>query len=251
MAWIFRRSACWFGGPGLPETRNEDITKKLIREFKSMIGTRALEPNSRLPSERELAVRFGVSRGSLRQALKVLQIMGVIQQRVGDGTYLSEDSVAVLSEPVEFLCLMDEISYHELYETRLILEPELAALAAERADRQDIGAIRAAAEKMEDSVEDPRAYRKPDAEFHAAIAQAAGNRVCESVFRSFQKSLAESLGWTSKLSDRHEMAASHRRILEARDAEEARRQMKEHLIWGRDLVLLNERAAAKAGREKD
>jgi len=236
----------------MQETRNEDVTKKLIREFKKMIASRTLGPNSRLPSERELAVTFGVSRGSLRQALKVLQIMGVIQQRVGDGTYLSEDSVAVLGEPVEFLCLMDEISYHELYETRLILEPELAALAAERADRQDIGSIRATVEKMENSLLDPGAYREPDAEFHAAIAQAAGNRVCESVFRSFQKSLAESLGWTSKLSDRNEMAASHRRILEAiegRDAEEARRQMKSHLEWGRDLVLLTERAKAKKIRD--
>ena len=218
-----------------------------------MLGSRLIEPNSKLPPERELAVTFGVSRGSLRQALKVLEIMGVIQQRVGDGTYLSEDSVAVLSEPVEFLCLMDEISYHELYETRLILEPELAALAAERADLHDIGALRSAVERLEESVEDARAYRKPDAEFHAAVAQAAGNRVCESVFRSFQKSLTKSLGWTSQLSDRHEIAASHRRIFEAiegRDAEEARLQMKKHLVWGRDLVFRNEHAEADAADEQ-
>ena len=231
------------------EGRNEDVTKKLIREFKRLIGDRTLEPNTKLPPERELAVTFGVSRGSLRQALKVMEIMGVIQQRVGDGTYLSEDSVAVLTEPVEFLCLFDEISYHELYETRMILEPELAALAAERADREDLSNLRKALEALDDQLEDPLAYKRLDAEFHAAISQAAGNRVCESVFRSFQRSLMQSLGWRSKMQDRHEMAASHRRIFEAiqaRDSSKARQEMKEHLDWGRALVKRRERELADA-----
>jgi len=232
--------------------RNEDVTQKVIREFKRMLAEKSLIAGAKLPPERELAVTFGVSRTSLRQALKVLEVIGVISQRVGDGTYLSGDLAASLGEPIEFLCLVNEISYHELYETRLILEPELAALAAERAHYQDIKSIRAAADRMEQAADDSLKYHRADAEFHHAIARAAGNRVCESVFRNFHESLTRRLGWTSKLSEREETIASHRGILESiedRDAEKARRLTREHLLWSR-RVFAESRRVAMADRRR-
>ena len=67
----------------------DDVTGRLVGVFKNLISEGALTPGGRLPAERDLAEKFGVSRSSLRQALKVLEIMGVISQRVGDGTYFN------------------------------------------------------------------------------------------------------------------------------------------------------------------
>src|SRR5262245_1122917 len=85
----------------------EDVTGTLIGVCKRLISEGSLVPGHRLPAERELAELFGVSRSSLRQALKVLEIMGVISQRVGDGTYLNTAAPAILAEPLEFLILLD------------------------------------------------------------------------------------------------------------------------------------------------
>src|SRR4030095_2074060 len=84
----------------------EDVTGTLIGVFKRLISEGSLVPARRLPAERELAEMFGVARSSLRQALKVLEIMGVISQRVGDGTYLNTAAPAILAAPMEFLILV-------------------------------------------------------------------------------------------------------------------------------------------------
>jgi len=106
------------------------VTAKLIEKIKRLISTGGIVPGGKFPPERELAKEFGVNRASLRQALKVLEIMGALTQRVGDGTYLSESAESILNEPLDFLILLDDLSHHELLETRMIVEPELAARAA-------------------------------------------------------------------------------------------------------------------------
>ena len=116
----------------------DDITYWLVLRFQQLLSDGVLKPGTRLPSERELAGKFGVARSSLRQALKVLEVMGVITQRVGDGSYLNNDASAVLSVPMDFLFLLDDTSVQELVEMRLIVEPALAARAAERATPADI-----------------------------------------------------------------------------------------------------------------
>src|ERR1700730_7679056 len=119
----------------------EDVTMKLLTSFKDLIGSGALSPGCKLPPERKLAQQFGISRPSLRQALKVLNIMGVLSQKVGDGTYLNQDASMILKEPLEFLLLLDGISHHELFEARLMVEPELAARAAESANIVALGTL--------------------------------------------------------------------------------------------------------------
>src|SRR6478672_12734293 len=135
---------------GLPSlVIKEDVTVRLLSTFKRLISEGALVAGSRLPSERELAENFQVSRSSLRQALKVLEIMGVISQRVGDGTYLNPVAPSVLDEPMEFLILLNGISFHELMEARVIVEPELAARAATRATPESLARLREAIVGME------------------------------------------------------------------------------------------------------
>src|SRR5882757_10347869 len=118
------------------------VTARLISTIKELISSGTIPPGGKFPPERELAKELKVNRASLRQVMKVLEIMGVLTQRVGDGTYLSASAESILKEPLDFLILLDDLSHHELFETRLIVEPELAARAAERATAEDMSALR-------------------------------------------------------------------------------------------------------------
>ena len=110
-----------------PDSR---VTARLITTIKELISSGTIPPGGKFPPERELAKELKVNRASLRQVMNVLEIMGVLTQRVGDGTYLSASSELILKEPLEFMVLIDDISPGELFETRSIVEPELAARAA-------------------------------------------------------------------------------------------------------------------------
>src|SRR5450432_2107019 len=125
------------GVPGRVLAHKEDLTHLLILRFQQMLSRGVLTPGTKLPPERELAAYFKVARSSLRQALKVLEIMGVISQKVGDGSYLNRDASSVLAVPMKFLFLLDDTTIEELAELRLIMEPALAAKAADRANSAD------------------------------------------------------------------------------------------------------------------
>jgi len=157
-----------------PDTRS---TAALIANIKQLISQGSIELGSKLPPERELAKQFGVNRQTLRQALKVLEIMGVLSQRVGDGTYLSASAESILKEPIDFLVLLDDLSHFELFETRLIVEPELAARAAERATAEDMAGLRQAIISMERSRNNEERL-EADIAFHDCVFRASGNRIC-------------------------------------------------------------------------
>ncbi len=229
----------------IAKRRKEDVTVKLIAVFKQLIAEGTLEPGGRLPAERELAESFGVSRSSLRQALKVLEIMGVISQRVGDGTYLNKGADAILREPMEFLILLDGISAHELMEARLLVEPELAARAALRGSDEDVAEIYKELRAMEAAKEDHAKFVAHDLLFHQAVFHAAGNRVTSLMFSVVHKSLDKLITMTSQVVEPEHTLTLHRRIYQAirkRDQDESRRRMTEHLVDARDLLS---RAAEK------
>src|SRR5271156_2959952 len=164
------------------------VTARLIARIKGLIADGSISPGSKFPPEREMAKEFGVNRASVRQALKVLEIMGVLTQRVGDGTYLSETAEFLLNEPLDFLVLLDDLSHHELFETRLIVEPELTARAAERATAEDLSALRNAVFAMERS-KTTRERLEADMAFHNAVFRASGNRICQLLFRRIHRTV--------------------------------------------------------------
>ncbi|MFN7927985.1 MAG: FadR/GntR family transcriptional regulator [Blastocatellia bacterium] len=217
----------------------EDVTAALITVFKRLISEGTLAPGHRLPAERELAEMFGVSRSSLRQALKVLEIMGVISQRVGDGTYLNTAAPTILAEPLEFLVLLDGISFHELMEARLIVEPELAARAALRATAEDLTELQQALADMEAYRDDHTHFIAYDVLFHQTIFRVAGNRVCSLMFTVVHQSLEKFISLTSQVVTPEHTLQFHKRIYAAikrKNAEEARRRMAEHLEDAQDLL---------------
>jgi GntR family transcriptional regulator, transcriptional repressor for pyruvate dehydrogenase complex len=223
---------------GIREQPDTRITAKLISRIKNLIATGTISPGSKFPPERELAREFGVNRASVRQALKVLEIMGVLSQRVGDGTYLSASAETILNEPIDFLVLLDDLSQHELFETRLMMEPELTARAAERATTEDLSALRNAIFAMERS-KTTRDRLNADLAFHEAIFRASGNRICHLLFKGIHRTLLMSMGQLSDRVSLDQPLMFHRRIYAAireRNPDAARRAMQEHIIDARNLV---------------
>jgi GntR family transcriptional repressor for pyruvate dehydrogenase complex len=217
----------------------KDLTGSLLELFKRLIADGAVTPGDKLPAERELAEMLGVSRSSLRQALKVLESMGVISQRVGSGTRLNPGAASILAEPLQFLILLDGITFAELIDARLIVEPKLAALAAERAQPADLNALRQAIVRMEEGASNMAEYAASDLEFHQAVYAAAGNRVCAMLFTVVHQSLEQMIQFTAVLSDPQRTIRSHRRILSAikrGDQEDAYRRMLDHLDDVRGLL---------------
>ena len=216
---------------GLPRC-DGDITVRLIAQFKALISDGTFVPGSRIPPERDLARQFGVNRTSLRQALKVMQLMGVAAQRVGDGTYLSKDAAQILREPIEFMIVLADITDEELLEARLIVESELAARAAQRASGEDLAAMRRAIKAMEKSA-NQQARVDADLAFHEAIFRASGNRVLRLVFSVIHRSLTQSMGKLASRAYVGRPLAFHKKIyaaIVARKPDEARRAMIDHLI---------------------
>jgi GntR family transcriptional repressor for pyruvate dehydrogenase complex len=214
-----------------PPSPVSGLTQRLIGDFKQLIASGRMSPGSKLPPERALSLQLGVSRPSLRQALKVMEVMGVLQQRVGDGTYLNSNASEILGQPLEFLILLDGITFHELVEARMIMEPELAARAAERAAPEDLAALRSALKAI-DLETDQSAIGKHDIAFHEAIFRAAGNRVCQQMLGILHRSILDSMMRAPWLRSSAISNAQHKRIylaIESREPQQAYQNMLEHL----------------------
>jgi GntR family transcriptional repressor for pyruvate dehydrogenase complex len=217
---------------------DDRVTARLVSKIKQLILNGTLVPGSRLPPERELAKKFGVNRASLRQVLKVLEIMGVLSQRVGDGTYLNDSAESILDEPIDFLVLIDDLSHHELFETRLIVEPELAARAAERATTEDLVGLRKAINQLE-NCHTTKERLDADIAFHESIFRAAGNRICHLLFRVVQRTLLTSMTQLAGRVELERPLSYHREIYSAiynRDSEMARQKMQEHITDAKALL---------------
>ena len=219
----------------------KDLTHSLIAGFKDMISRGELQPGSKLPPERELARQFAVNRASIRQALKALDVMGIVHQRVGDGTYLTQDASTTLRAPLDFLILVDGISFQELYEARRIVEPELAARAALRRTEEDLVALENAVEAMKATpLNDAVGLAEQDLTFHEIIWRASGNRVCQRMFSSLHRALSRSLTLTSAVCPDQTPVDFHDQVYRAiknEDPQTARAVMVDHLLHGESMIL--------------
>jgi len=222
----------------------DNVTQLLILRFQEMLREGVLTQGTRLPSERELAAHFKVARSSLRQALKVLEIMGVITQKVGDGSYLNTDTSAVLAVPMEFLFLLDDTSVEELTELRLLMEPGLARLAAQRATADDIALLRKSIKDLESSSQDRLKLVSSDLLFHRAIFQASKNRTASSLFQTIHRAMAKMILVTSQLVELEHTLSFHKPIMSAieqRRGDEAAALMQDH-IQDATALLMNEQS---------
>jgi GntR family transcriptional repressor for pyruvate dehydrogenase complex len=192
-----------------------------------------LMAGTRLPSERELSRKLRVSRPSLREALRTLELMGVVDTRHGSGTHVADSGTDVLKKPLEFLFLLDRPSVAELHETRTLLEIHLAGRAAERRTDADLTAIDGALREMKKRLPKPTDVTDPDLRFHAAIAAASHNRILERLMNCLRGAITEIMdaAWPGQ-PDMNASYDLHVRVATAirkRDVEGARDAMAKHM----------------------
>src|ERR1035437_3855588 len=175
-----------------PQIRRMAITDEVISRFKDLILQRVLTPGCKLPSERELVKVLGVSRPTLRQAMKALQVLGIIRSRQGDGSYLEENTSEILKAPLDFAIALKGTAKTDLFETRQTIEVKLAALAAGRRTAQDLENMRRALGGMRASAGVPDQWCEHDIEFHTRIVEAAKNVVMASILEMLSHMLVQS-----------------------------------------------------------
>ncbi len=212
--------------------RNEGLTENVIRELKRCVLQKLIRPGGRLPPERELASLLGVSRGSLRQALKALQVMGVLNILHGSGTYLSSDADAILRDPESLLIPLRGYSFAEMYEARRAMEAESAATAAVRAGEEDIANMRREIASMRLAINSVKRFVQLDRAFHRHIARASGNSVFIWFIDLLQNILAEGQISHSRTEKLRDVVIEHERIvaaIESGQSDLARSEMLAHL----------------------
>lgn len=217
----------------------------VVSHIRELIDRHDLGPGDRLPAERELALRVGVSRPSVRAGLRALAAMGVVQSRHGAGTFIRGGPPTLGSEPLSFLAALHGFTRDEMFEARRVLEVGAVGLAAERATGDQLASISEEITGMYASMDDPHAFLVHDIRFHRAVAIASGNPILASLVEMVSGIFYEHRRKTaSHAHDLKEAADLHRAIynaLRSRDPERARRTMDEH------LDLARRRQASEAG----
>jgi len=176
--------------------RGAGVTDDAIEQIRELVASGQWGPGTRLPRENDLAKQLGLSRNSLREAVRALSNARILEVRQGDGTYVSSLDPGELLEPtLSATHLLRGRTVLELFEVRRMLEPEAAALAAQRADADVIAALRKELDRMVAAGERADDLVEADAAFHDVIAGAPGNGVLRALLRSLSTSTVRARLW--------------------------------------------------------
>lgn len=158
----------------------------IIDSIKTLLLTRQIRPGDKLPTEIELAESLQISRGSVREAMKILSSFGIVSIRRGDGTYVSENMTGGLFDPLLFQMILTDYDKHKLLELRELMEIGMMKIVLEQASDEAIKNIRRAHENMAMAVESSQATSRElaqlDSDFHVAIVQATANPLVQKIY---------------------------------------------------------------------
>jgi GntR family transcriptional repressor for pyruvate dehydrogenase complex len=223
--------------------------ERVVLHIERLIESGQLKPGDRLPAERELARRIGVSRPTLRSGLQSLAALGVLESRHGAGTFITAGPPKLATGPLSLLASLHGFTRDEMFEVRSALEVSAAGLAAERATGHDLAAMAEEVTGMFAALQEPQAFLVHDVRFHRAVAAASKNAVLAALVEMISALVYERRRLTVELArDLKVSADMHRRIYRAireRDGERARREMREHLDLAR-MAQASESAAPAA-----
>jgi DNA-binding FadR family transcriptional regulator len=211
------------------------LYRQIAEQLRSLIGQGEFALGARLPAERDLATQLGVSRPSVREALIALEVEGMIEVRTGSGIYVRSSTPKAASTEAEDT--PTSWGPLEVMSARIVVESEVAALAATHAQQSDIAAMRDGLVQMREAAQRQEVPRHGDEAFHAAIAQACGNSVLLDTVQRYwlarDGQLFERLGdyfenpesWQAAIAEHEQVLAA----IEARQPAAARKAMQKHL----------------------
>lgn len=198
-----------------------------------MIKDRQLNPGDKLPPERELSTMMNVGRPALREALRALAMMNVIEIRQGTGAYVTQLDTAQLVQHLDFVFSLNDAAIMDLFDARKIVEAGIAELAAQHITDEDITLLEASLQKSADSAHDPELFLLADLELHTLIATITRNPILIRFIESIHQLGLASRRRTGRLSGVTQQSMSdHHHIVEAlkaRDPQAAREAMLAHL----------------------
>jgi GntR family transcriptional regulator, transcriptional repressor for pyruvate dehydrogenase complex len=212
--------------------RKDKVYEGVAKQIERLI-LKKLQPGDKLPSERDLAELLAVSRSSIRDAIRSLELTGMVEPRQGAGTIVREISSDSLVNPLANARKRKEEMVGELLDFRKMLEPPLAARAAARATENEISEMREILERQEKKLREGESTIAEDSEFHYAIALASGNSVVRKVLDTLMDLLRDSRERSLQVEGRPQKSlAGHRKILAAisrHDGEAAKVAMRRHI----------------------
>ena len=219
--------------------RSSRLYEQIVQQVEESIQKGDLKTGDRLPPERDLAQQFGVSRTAVREAVKALREKGFVEAYPGRGTFIMETDAHPIRLSLDRMVKAGQAEGSRyLTEVREMMEPEIAALAAERAGPEDLAAMRESFEVMEKAKRDPDAFIEADLDFHLALAEAAANPIILSLIDSIVGLLREQRMGIFQMEGGPERGQyHHKKILEAvehRDSGGAREAMRAHMRQVRD-----------------
>ena len=217
--------------------KTKKIYEEIIEQIRVLVVKGDLKPGDRLPSERDLAVRLNVSRASVREALSALEMMGLLEIRSGEGTFIKKIDLDSVVTPLTWVLSMEKDTILELLEVRKMLEGQTVALAAKRASSEDLRDLEDTLKAMYQDIQTGQIGEEADLRFHYAIARASKNKILLRLMNAISDTMHQSLK-ASRVRLYEEQATpevlykEHLLILEAitkKNDDEARHYMLEHL----------------------
>jgi GntR family transcriptional regulator, transcriptional repressor for pyruvate dehydrogenase complex len=157
------------------------VAEQVARNLLQLIHAGGLQPGDQLPTEREIAATMGVSRPSVREALRGLQILGVVRSRQGGGIYVSSLDPADIMHPLQVVIALTEENFEALHEARVLVEGALGNMIGGQADDATLAGLEELVEAQDAMVGDPVAFRRSDAEFHSRLRALARNPYLERI----------------------------------------------------------------------
>ncbi len=215
------------------EMERAGLSEKIANRLLTLIREKQLRPGDRLPPERELALMMKVSRPSLREALRALQLMNIIENRQGSGNYVTSLEPSRLVEHLDIVFALDDSTYHDLFQARRILETGIAETAALHITDDEVALMEKSVERAGELIGDPDAFLEADMELHTMIVNAARNRILPAFMQTINKISILSRRRTGEdIEVRRRTVKHHREIVAAlkeRDPQKAGRAMMRHL----------------------
>jgi GntR family transcriptional repressor for pyruvate dehydrogenase complex len=220
------------------------LYEDIVQQFHALIRQGKLKHGDRIPSERDLSERLKVSRSSVREAIRSLELQGLVVSRRGSGTFINADNLDSVLALMAASLNPGRDDLADVFEMRHLLEPPIAALAAQRATREDVERLRRILEQQQKQIEAGKTGVESDTAFHFALASATHNTALIKVVSAVEDILQISRDLSLQEPGRPQRSlASHHEILEtvvAGDAERSQRAMEHHLTSVEPGILLAE-----------
>lgn len=222
------------------ETKRLTATEIVILNIKNQIISRALQPGDKLPNETMLSKEIGVSRGSIREAMKILSTNGIVEVRRGHGTYIADSTDRIVLNPLLFKLIMSQKNINELRELREMIEIGIINFAIRNRTQEDIEVLEAAYIYMEEKYKDLEYFDEVivdcELRFHYALGKATKNKLVQTIYNVVLDLYIPNI-YKSKLDKRfvREALECHRPIIDAikeRDIQKGESAIKHSVdIW--------------------